>query len=52
MAEGAELLLSHQFSFGINGGVHQVILACNIAIEINPSWLMLGLDSKNAHTFC
>ena len=48
----AELLLSHQFSFGINGGVQRVILACNIALEINPSWLMMDLDSKNAHTFC
>jgi len=42
----AELLPSRQFSFGINGGVQQVILACNIALDINPSWLMLGLDSK------
>ena len=48
----ADLLLSHQLSFGVNGGVHQVILACNIALEINPSWLILDLDSKNAHTFC
>jgi hypothetical protein len=47
----AELLLSHQFSFGINGGVHHVILACKIALEINTSWVMLDLDSKNAHTF-
>ncbi len=51
LAVAAELLLSHQFSFGMNGGVHQVILACNIALEINPSWPMLDLDSKNAHTF-
>ncbi len=48
----AEMLLSHQLSFGINGGVQQVILTCNVALEINPSWLMLDLDSKNAHTFC
>ena len=27
-------------------------MTCNIALEINPSWLMLDLDSKNAHTFC
>jgi hypothetical protein len=27
-------------------------LACIIALEINPSWVMLDLDSKNAHTFC
>ena len=52
LAVAAELMLSHQFSFGINGGVQQVILACNVALEINPSWLMLDLDSKNAHTFC
>ncbi len=37
LAVAAKLLLSHQFSFGINGGVHQVILACNVALEINPS---------------
>jgi hypothetical protein len=51
VAVAVELLLSHQLSFGINGGVQQVILACNIALEINPSWVMLDLDSKNAHTF-
>jgi hypothetical protein len=44
--------LSYQFSFGINGGVQQVILACNVALKINPSWVILDLDSKNAHTFC
>ncbi len=44
LAVAAELLLSHQFSVGINGGVQQVVLACNIALEINPSWLMLDLD--------
>jgi hypothetical protein len=47
-----EFLPSHQFSFRVNGGVQQVILACNIALEINPSWQMLDLDSKNARTFC
>jgi hypothetical protein len=52
LAVAAELLLSHQFSFGINGGVQQAILACKVALEINPSWLMMDLDSKNAHTFC
>jgi hypothetical protein len=48
----AEMLLSHQFSFGITGGVQPLIPACNIAFEINPSWLMLDLDTTNAHTFC
>jgi hypothetical protein len=52
LAVVAELLMSHQFSIGINGGVQQVILACNVALEINSSRLMLDLDSKNAHTFC
>ena len=27
-------------------------MACNIALDVNPSWLMMYLDSKNAHTFC
>jgi hypothetical protein len=52
LAVAAELMLSHQLSFGINGGVQQVILTCNVALEINPSGLMMDLDSKNSHTFC
>ena len=52
IAVAEELLMSQQFSFGINGEVQQVIFACNIALEINTSWLMLDLNSKNAHTFC
>ena len=28
----AELLRSHQFSFGVNEGVQQVILACKIVL--------------------
>jgi hypothetical protein len=32
MAVAAQLLLSHQFSFGVNGGVQQVILGCTIAL--------------------
>jgi hypothetical protein len=52
LAVAEEMLRSHQFSFGIHGGVQQVILASNIALEINPLWLMLDLDSANAHTLC
>jgi len=52
MAVATELLLSHQFYVGINGGVQQVILACNITLEINPSWLTMDLDSKSNHMFC
>ena len=44
-------LLSNQFSFGSNKGVQQGIISYDIAMEINPTWLMLDLDSKNAHTF-
>jgi hypothetical protein len=47
-----QLLLSHQFSAGINGDVQQVIPACTISLEINPTWVMLDLNSENAHTFC
>ena len=47
-----QLLSSRKCSFMINGDVHQVILACTITLEINPSWIMLDLDSDNAHTLC
>ena len=30
----------------------RIIHACNIALGIKPSWVMLDLDSMNAHTFC
>ena len=46
------LLLSRQFSLGINGRVQQVILACTVTLEINPTWLMLDLDLENAHILC
>jgi hypothetical protein len=45
-------LLFHQIFFGINGGIWHVILASNIALKINLSWLMMDHDLKNAHTFC
>jgi hypothetical protein len=32
IAVAEELLLSHQISFGVNGGVQQVILACTVAM--------------------
>jgi hypothetical protein len=47
-----QLLLSHQFSYGVKGGVQQVILACTLALQLNPGHLLLDLDSCNAHTFC
>ena len=30
-----QLVLSHYFSFGINGGVQQVIVTCTITLENN-----------------
>jgi len=36
----------------MGGSNKSCMLACNTALEINPSWLMLDLDSKNTHTFC
>jgi hypothetical protein len=47
-----QLLLSHQLLFGISGGAQQVILVCTTTLEINPTWLILDMDSENAHTFC
>ena len=49
VAEG--LLLSHQFSFGIKGGVQQVILGITLSLQLNPDFVEIDLDLKNAHTF-
>ncbi len=45
------LLLYHQFSFRIKGGVQQVILGLTLALELNPTFVGIDLDLKNAHTF-
>ena len=47
----AQLLLSHQFSFGVNGGVQQVILGCKVALQVHPSFVQSDFDLANAHTF-
>jgi len=39
LAVAAQLLLPHQFSFGINGGVQQVILGCTVALQVHPSFV-------------
>jgi hypothetical protein len=52
IAVAAELLLSNQFYFGINGGVHQVILGCTLALQVHPSFVQIELDLRDAHTFC
>jgi len=51
IAVAAQLLLSHSFSFGINGGVQQVILICTLALQVHPSFVQIDLDLRNAHTF-
>ena len=47
------LLLSHQFSFGIKGGVQQVILGItlSLSLQLNPHFVEIYLDLKNAHAF-
>ena len=47
----AQLLLSHQFSFGVSGGVQQVILGCKVALQVHPSFVQSDFDLANAHTF-
>jgi hypothetical protein len=45
------LLLSHQFSFGIKGGVQQVMMGITLSLHLNPNFVEIDLDLKNAHTF-
>jgi hypothetical protein len=52
IAVAAQLLLSHHFSFGIIGGVQQVILCCTLALHVHPFFVQIDLDLRNAHTFC
>jgi hypothetical protein len=35
----AQLLLSHQLSFGVNGGVPHVILACSLALQVHDTFV-------------
>ncbi len=51
LAVAETLLLSQQFSFGINGGVQQVILGITLALQLNPDFVNLDLVMRNAHTF-
>jgi hypothetical protein len=47
----AQLLLSHQFSFGVNGGVQYVLLACSIALPVHETFVQPDFDLRNAHAF-
>ena len=51
LAVAETLLLSRQFSFGIKGGVQQVILGIILSLQLNPDFVEIDLDLKNAHTF-
>ena len=51
LAVARTLLLLHQFSFGINGGVQQVILGFTLSLQLNPLFVEIDLDMANAHKF-
>jgi len=44
-------LLSHQFSFGIKGGVQHVIMGMTLSLQLNPNFVDFDRELKNAHTF-
>jgi hypothetical protein len=46
------MLQSNRFSFGIPGGVQQVILGGTVALQCNPDWVLGEIDLRNAHTGC
>jgi hypothetical protein len=49
----AEVLLkSNQFSYGVPGGVQQVMMGCTVALQSNPDWVLGQFDLRNAHTVC
>ncbi len=49
LAVAETLLLSHQFSFGINGGVQQIILGITLSLQLNPLFVEIDMDLANAH---
>ena len=49
LAVAEVLLLSHQFSFGIKGGVQQVIMGITLSLQLNPHFVEIDLDLKSAH---
>ncbi len=51
LAVAETLLLSHHFLIGINGGIQQVIMGIALALQLNPDFVNLDLDMRNAHTF-
>ena len=46
------LLRSNQFSYGVLGDVHQVIMGCTLALQNNPTRVSGQFDLRNAHTDC
>ena len=51
LAVAETLILSYQFSFGIKGGVHHVIMCTSLSLQLNPHSVEIDLDLKNAHIF-
>ena len=43
---------SNQISYGVPGGVQQVIMGCIVALQNNPGWVLFQGDMANAHTDC
>ncbi len=46
------MLRSNQFSFGIPGGVQQIIIGFTIILQWNPDFVLGEFDLRNAHTNC
>ncbi len=46
------LLRSNQFSYGIPGRVHQIIMCWTIALKCNATSVLGEFDLKSAHTYC
>ena len=46
------MLRDDQSSYGVPGGVQNVILAITIALQNNPDWVCAHTDFRNAHTDC
>ena len=46
LAVAEVLLVSLQFSFGIKGGVHQIILGITLSLQLNPHFVEVDLDGR------
>jgi len=44
LAVAENLLLSHQFFFGIKGGVHHIIMGISLSLQLNSQFVEIDLD--------